>query len=142
MASLTGNAGVININGEAVAEVRSYSIELTQDTIENTVMGDNSRQYVPGLSQFSGTADVYWDESHFATSVSSGDGKADLDALIQGTVGAPGDVVTLIVYPSGTGANWTGSVVITGYTVNGSMDGMIEASISFQGSGALTYNAS
>jgi len=137
MASLTGNAGVININGEAVAEVRSYSIELTQDTIENTVMGDGSRQYVPGLSQFSGTADVYWDASHFdATS------NPDLDGLIQGTVGEVTDVVTLIVYPSGSGANWTGSVVITGYTINGSMDGMIEASCSFQGSGALSYNAS
>lgn len=134
MASLTGNAGVINIDGEAVAEVRSYSIELTQDTIENTVMGDSSRQYVAGLSQFSGTADVYWDASHFdATS------NPDLDGLIQGTVGASG--VALIVYPTGSGANWAGNIVVTGYSINAAMDGMIEASVSFQGSGALTYTA-
>lgn len=134
MASLTGNAGVISINSQAIAEVRSYSIDVTADTIENTVMGDNSRQYVPGLSAFSGSADVYWDATHFST--------ADLDGLIQGTVGDTSDVVTLIVYPATSGANWTGSIVLTGYSISASMDGMIEASISFQGSGALTYNAS
>lgn len=134
MASLTGNAGVISIGGASVAEVRSYSIEVTSDTIENTVMTDSSRQYVPGLSSFSGTADVYWDATHFST--------VDLDGLIQGTVGDPTDVVTLIVYPSGSGANWTGSIVLTGYSISASFDGMIEASVSFQGTGALTYNAS
>lgn len=139
MASLTGNAGVIKINGEAVAEVRSYSIELTQDSIEKTVMGDSSRTYLAGLSQFSGTADVYWLEEHFATSASSGDGKNDLDALIQGDVGA--SHVALTIYPEGesAGNNWDGNIIVTGYTVNASMDGMIEASISFQGSGPLTY---
>lgn len=134
MASLTGNAGVISINAQTIAEVRSYSIDVTADTVENTVMGDNSRQYVPGLSSFSGSADVYWDATHFST--------ADLDGLIQGTVGDTGDVVTLLVYPEGTGANWTGSIVLTGYSISASMDGMIEASVSFQGTGALTYNAS
>jgi predicted secreted protein len=134
MASLTGNAGVISINAQTIAEVRSYSIDVTADTIENTVMGDNSRQYVPGLSSFSGSADVYWDVTHFTT--------ADLDGLIQGTVGDSSDVVALIVYPAGSGGNWNGNIVLTGYSVSASMDGMIEASVSFQGTGALTYTAS
>lgn len=134
MASLTGNAGVISINSQTIAEVRSYSIDVTADTIESTVMGDNSRQYVPGLSSFSGSADVYWDATHFTT--------ADLDGLIQGTVGDSGDVVALIVYPATSGANWNGNIVLTGYSISASMDGMIEASVSFQGTGALTYTAS
>lgn len=135
--ALVGNAGVINIDGEAVAEVRNYSIEITADTIETTTMGgaNSGRTYVKGLSTFSGTADVYWDADHFdATS------NPDLDGLIQGAVGASS--VTLIVYPEGTGANWTGSIIVTGYSVTASMDGLIEASISFQGDGQLTYNAS
>jgi len=135
MASLVGNAGVINVDSQAVAEIRSYSIELTSDTIEQTVMGDDARQYVKGLHSFSGSADVYWDASHFdATS------NPDLDGLIQGTVGdAP---VSITVYPTGSGANWAGNILITGYSITAQMDGMIEASISFQGSGALTYTAS
>lgn len=128
--SLTGNGGVITVDSNAVAEVRSYSLEITQDTIENTVMGDSSRQYVGGLSQFSGTADVYWIDAHFST--------ADLDGLIQGAVGAA--PVGIVVYEDGNpGSNWNGDILITGYSISASMDGMVEASVSFQGSGPLTH---
>ena len=134
MASYVGNAGAIKINGAAVAEVRSYSIEMTSDTIEQTVMGDSTRQYVKGLATWSGTADVYWDPSHFT-------GTNNIDGEIFGSIGDSG--ATLAVYPEGdVGASdkiMSGDVVITGYTVNGTFDGMIEASISFQGTGALSW---
>jgi predicted secreted protein len=35
----------------------------------------------------------------------------------------------------------SGNAIVTGFTVNSSMDGMIEGSISFQGSGAVAYSA-
>ena len=134
-APYVGNAGALKINGAAVAEVRSYSIEMTSDTIEQTVMGDATRQYVKGLSSFSGTADVYFSEDHFT-------GTNNIDGEIFGTIGDSG--AALKVYPegdvgSGTDKVLEGQIVITGYTINGTFDGMIEASISFQGSGALTY---
>lgn len=134
--ALVGNAGVISVDGQNVAEVRSYSIEMTSDTMETTSMGaaNSGRTYKKGLSSFSGTADVYWDADHFdATS------NPDLDGLIQGAVGAGS--VALIVYPEGTGANWNGNIVITGYSLNASFDGLVEASVSFQGDGQLTYTA-
>ncbi len=43
-------------------------------------------------------------------------------------------------YEVSTGQRFTGTIIVTGYTVNSSMDGMVEASISFQGSGATTYS--
>jgi hypothetical protein len=135
MTSFVGNAGAIKINGAAVAEVRSYSIEMTADTIEQTVMGDSTRQYVKGLSSFSGTADVYWDPAHFT-------GTNNIDGEIFASVGDAG--AALAIYPegdvgSGTDKVMEGNIIVTGYTINGSFDGMIEASISFQGTGALTY---
>jgi predicted secreted protein len=135
MASIVGNAGVIQINGASVAEVRSYSIEITSDTIENTVMGDASRQYVKGLSTFSGTADVYWDATHFT-------GTVNLDGELAAAVGDSG--TTIVVYPETPTAGttdpvWGGSIIITGYSISASFDGMIEASISFQGTGQLAY---
>jgi predicted secreted protein len=33
----------------------------------------------------------------------------------------------------------TGNIIVTGYSVTGSFDGLVEASISFQGVGAITY---
>lgn len=135
MAVYTGNAGVIAVDDDAgsaqtVAEVRSYSIETTADTIEKTIMGNTTRQYVKGISTFSGTADVYWDPTHFTT--------VDINPTA-GSVGATNKVVTLTVYPTGSGTAWSGEVIVTGYTVNASFDGMIEASISFQGTGSLGW---
>ena len=135
MTAYVGNAGVIQVDdntgtAQTVAEVRSYSIEATTDTIEQTVMGDTTRQYVKGLATFSGTADVYWDPTHFTT--------IDMNPT-EGTVGATNKVVTLRIYPTGSGTSWSGEVVVTGYTVNGSFDGMVEASISFQGTGAISW---
>lgn len=135
MTAYVGNAGLVQVDddtgtAQTVAEVRSYSIETTSDTIEQTVMGDATRQYVKGLATFSGTADVYWDPAHFTT----------VDANpTAGTVGATNKVVTLRIYPTGSGTSWSGEVVVTGYTVNGTFDGMIEASITFQGTGSLSW---
>jgi predicted secreted protein len=134
MTAIVGNAGALKVGGNTVAELRNYSIELTSDTIETTNMGDATRQYVKGLSGFSGSADAYWDPAHFTT--------VDLDGFIFGSVGSTGTSISL--YPegdvgSGTDKIMSGTVIVTGYTINGSFDGMVEASISFQGTGALTY---
>lgn len=131
--ALVGNAGVISVDGTNVAEVRNYSIEMTTDTIETSTMGaaNSGRTYVKGLSTFSGSADVYFDATHFTT--------ADLDGLVNGDVGASS--VALIVYPEGTGANWAGNIIVTGYSLTASFDGLIEASVSFQGDGQLAYAA-
>lgn len=134
MASITGNSGVLQLGGTAVAEVRSYSIEMTSDTIENTAMnGANSgRTYTKGLSTFSGSVDVYFDEAHFATQ--------SLDDKINGDVGASSSTLALLIYPEGlTGGSYSGSIIPTGYSVSASFDGMVEASVSFQGTGQLTY---
>lgn len=136
MTAYVGNAGVIQLDddtgtAQTVAEVRSYSIETTADTIEKTVMANTTRQYVKGISTFSGTADVYWDPDHFTT--------IDMNPTV-GTVGNANKVVTLRIYPTGSGSSWSGEVLVTGYTVTGSFDGMIEASISFQGTGAISWS--
>jgi predicted secreted protein len=46
----------------------------------------------------------------------------------------------IVLYPEGSGTGFNGNVIITGYTVNASYDGLIEASISFQGSGTVSYS--
>jgi predicted secreted protein len=125
MAVHKGSEGTVQVGANAIAEIRSYSLEESADTLETTTMGDTARTYLPSLTTFSGSVDVYWDET---------------DATGQGalTVGAQ---VTLNVYPEGdtTGdVYYTGSAIVTGVTRSGSFDGMVEASISVQGTGALT----
>lgn len=136
MATLTGNDGSVSINGVALAAVRSFSVEQTADTIETTVMGTDARTFVKGLSSFSGSADIYFDSSEFSSNTSTFN-------ISAGLVGASG--VAAKFYLDQDASNdivFTGNIVVTGYTINSSMDGMVEASISFQGTGATTFSAS
>ena len=45
MATFKGSDGVVKIIGNAIAEIRSFSVEQTADTIEDTKMGDTARTY-------------------------------------------------------------------------------------------------
>lgn len=125
MATHAGSEGTVKVGSDAIAEIRSFSIEETADTIEDTSMGDAARTYKPSLTSFSGSIDVFWDETD-----TSGQG-----AL---TIGAE---VTLNLYPEGDTAGDTylsGAAIVTGRSVSSSFDGLVEMSISVQGNGALT----
>ena len=136
MATLTGNNGALTVNGNSVAAVRNFSVEMTADTIETTTMGVDVRTYLTGMSQFSGSADIYFDAADFDTYETTFNPTS-------GLVGASGVAVKFYIqenYSSTSDYAFTGNVIVTGYTVNSSMDGMVEASISFQGTGATTYS--
>lgn len=125
MATHKGSEGTVKVGSNAIAEIRSYSIEESADTIEDTSMGDSARTYKPSLTQFSGSIDVFWDETD-----TSGQGALDV-----------GSEITLNFYPEGDASGdtfYSGSAIVTGVTRTGSFDGMVEASISVQGNGALT----
>ena len=125
MATHTGSEGTVKVGSNAIAEIRSFSIEETADTLEDTTMGDTARTYNSSLTSFSGSVDVLWDETD-----SSGQG-----AL---TIGAE---VTLNLYPEGDAAGdtyLTGSAIVTGRSISSSYDGLVEMSITVQGNGALT----
>ena len=125
MATHKGSEGTVKVGTNAIAEIRSYSINETSDTVEDTTMGDSARTYLPTLKTFSGSMDVYWDET-------------DTNGQVALTVGS---TATISIYPEGDASSdtyLTGSIIVTGKTVNASFDGMVEASISFQGTGALS----
>lgn len=141
MAILTGNNGVVKLDASvggavtAIAAIRSFSVELTRDTIETSTMGTDVRTYLNGMSSWSGSADIYFDSA--ATT-----GTLAVHTVLNptsGTVGA--GTLTFEGFLADATGKFSGEVIITGFTVNSTMDGMVEASISFQGSGACTYTA-
>jgi len=126
MATHTGSEGTIKIGSTVIGELRSYTLEQTGDTIEDTSMGDSVRSYKAGLKSSSGSASVFFDE-------------ADAGQLLC-TVGSS---ITLNVFPEGASAGvsekyYTGTATVTGKTITGSFDGMVESTITLQGTGALT----
>ena len=125
MAITKGSSGLIKVGSNTVSEVKSYSIDETADTIESTSMGDSAKTFESSLTSFSGSVECHWDETDTAGQVAM----------------RIGSTITLNLYPEGDTSGdtyYSGSAVITGKTVSGSHDGLVEASISFQGSGALT----
>lgn len=127
MATHTGSEGTVKVGSDAIAEIRSYTIDETADTLEDTTMGDTARTYKPSLTSFTGSLDVFWDETDTA-------GQGAL------TIGAE---VTLNVYPEGDTAGdvyYTGTAIVTGVSRTASFDGLVEMSISVQGTGALSQS--
>ena len=125
MANHSGSEGLVKIGASTVGELRSYSISETAGTIEDTTLTDAAKTYKAGQTTWSGSCDAFWDESD-----------AGQTAI---TAGAS---VTLNFYPEGdtTGDTYaSGSALVTEISTSSSIDGMVEVSFSFQGSGAITW---
>jgi hypothetical protein len=129
MATTKGSSGVVKlaVSGGSVAamgEIRSFTLDETADTIEDSVMGDTSRTYVSSLKTATLSMDVYWDDADAVQLVM--DAAADLDFELS---------------PTGTGAGekyYSGGGIVTSKSLTASFDGMVEGSFALQVSGAVT----
>ena len=126
MATHTGSEGVIKVGTTTVGELRSYTLEQTSDTIEDTSLGDTTRTYKSGLKAFSGSASLFFDE-------------ADAGQILL----VVGGSITIKVFPEGASSGdkfYEGSAIVTAYNISASFDGMVEAELTFTGTGALTLS--
>lgn len=125
MANHKGSEGSVAVGANTVAEVRSFSYRDQAGPIDDTTMGDEWATHQVGIKAWSGSITCYWDETDT-------NGQA---VLVNGAS------VTLNLYPEGdtTGDTYrTGTVTISGVSVNSTHDGMVEASFDFTGNGAPT----
>lgn len=133
MAVYEGSNGTVKVDvaatgtPAAVASVRSWSLDISRETVESTAMGVGSRTYLKGLESFSGSMDVVYDDAEAALVSSALNPTTD-------------DVVAVELYPDGDVAatKFAGNIIVTGYSVSASYDGLVEASVSFTGTGDLT----
>jgi predicted secreted protein len=125
MATLTGNSGTVKVGANAIAEIRSFSVDETMDTIESTSMGDTYRTFETSLKSWSGSVDVFFDDTD-----TTGQGALTVGSQVTVNFQIEGDT---------TGDHLlSGAAIVTGRTINSSFDGLVEASLSLQGDGALT----
>lgn len=130
MATYAGNAGAVYVSTNAVAEVKEFSLEITANTTEGTVMspadGDDLGWTTNKVTNKSWTASI--------TAFSDDTDTAQV-AL------APGAEVALNLYPAGnTSAKlyWQGDALITNVSRSVSVDGIVETSFSVVGQGHIT----
>jgi predicted secreted protein len=132
MAVHLGKEGIVRVGASPVlvAEVREWELNTTSDTAETTSIPGASanggwRTHAATLLSWEGSINCFWDETDT-------NGQQTIDA---------GSTVALKVYPEGatTGATFfSGSAIVTAVNRKASLDGVVEASFSFKGTGALT----
>ena len=125
MATHSGDEGIVKVGSNVVAEVRSYNLTKTAETRDDTVMGDTDKTFIIGKKAWTVSIECFWDETD-----TSGQ-----QALVEGAS------VSLKLYPEGDTSGDTfqsGTGLVTEKTITADQDGIIEASITVQGTGSLT----
>ena len=124
MATHFGKEGVVTAGGTGIGELTGYTLETTADVVEDTQLSDSTKSFVSGRTSFSGTLEMSYDETD-----------SPQQTLTAGTT------IAFILAPEGNSSGdetFTGSGIVTGMSVNVTLDGMTTRAVTFQGTGALT----
>ena len=124
MATHHGKEGVVTVGGTEMGEVTSFTLETTGDVVEDTALSDATKSFVAGRTSFSGTLEMHFDETD-----------SPQTSLVAGAS------LAFILLPEGNASgdrSFAGTGIVTGMSVNNSMDAIISRTVTFQGTGALT----
>jgi hypothetical protein len=124
MATHHGKEGVVTVGGVAVGELTSFTLETTGDVVEDTALSDGTKSFVTGRTSFSGSLEMHFDESD-----------SPQETLLAGAS------ISFVLLPEGNtagDASYTGTGIVTGMSINNSMDAIVSRTVTFQGTGALT----
>jgi hypothetical protein len=64
MAVFSGKDGSMQWAGGAVARVRNWSVQSNLETLETTDLGDDAREYFPGLKTATGSASIFYHDDN------------------------------------------------------------------------------
>ena len=124
MATFSGSAGVVKAGGNAIGEIRSFTVDQTGDTVEDTAMGDSTRSFKATLNTFTASIDALFDDTDTAQ-----------------TAMTIGSSLAFLFQPEGSGSGayqLSGTGLVTGISQSQSFDGLVERAFTVQGTGALT----
>ena len=124
MATHFGKEGVVTAGGTGIGELTGYTLETTADVVEDTQLSDSTKSFVTGRTSFSGTLEMSYDETD-----------TPQQTLTAGTT------IAFILAPEGNASGdetFTGSGIVTGMSVNVTLDGITTRTVTFQGTGTLS----
>ena len=124
MATHHGKEGVVTVGGTGVGELTSFTLETTGDVVEDTALTDATKSFVAGRTSFSGTLEMHFDETDTAQ-----------------TTLVAGASISFVLLPEGNASSdrsFSGTGIVTGMSVNNSMDAIVSRTVTFQGTGDLT----
>lgn len=128
MAAIAGKGGSAKIGANAIAEVTSWSMDISADMLDSTSLGDSWREFVAGLNGATGSVEVKWDIPNDA------DGQTALqNAILNGTT------VTLNLYVNASNY-YSGSAYVSSLSVEDPVEDLVTATFEAQFTGEVTYN--
>ncbi|MEA1961279.1 MAG: phage tail tube protein [Bacillota bacterium] len=126
--AIAGKSGKLSLGDNTVSDIKDWSLDLGADTIDVTALGDEWKNYIAGLKEWSASA-----EGSFAIHTDT-NGQAALQ-----TAFLNGSEVALKLYLNATNY-YSGSAYISSLSVEDPVDDAVNVSFEFQGTGALSYN--
>ena len=130
MAYATGSDAVIKIGSDTLTQCSAFSIDKTVDNAETSAIGTTSKTFVNTLDSWTGSLELFYDESDTATA-----------AILTAAVGNSA-AVSVSFYYEGTAAGvdkyLTGNGLISGISWTGEANGVFTASVTITGTGTLT----
>lgn len=123
MACISGKNGALSVDGGTtnVAQLTSWTITQSAETIEASYMGEDWKCVKPGMFSWEGSAEAVFDTTE-----------------VYPTIGA---VVNLVAYEATGVTTYTGTAIVTSIEVSAGVEDMITASLAFTGDGELTTSA-
>jgi hypothetical protein len=120
MACMTGKSGALSVDNGAtnVAQLVSWTITQSADTVEASYMGEDWKCVKPGMFSWEGSAEAVF----------------DTDA----TYPLIGAEVAIVAYEDTAVQTYSGNAIITSIETSAGVEDMITVSLSFVGDGTLT----
>lgn len=125
MAVIKGNAGALKLSTNTVAEMKDWSLEVSQEFVDTTAFGDSMREQTATFSSWSASASGSYD-------ISDTNGQAALQ-----TAWLAGSTVTPRFYVDST--HYYSGLAYVNASLSAAVDGVVSVSYSFTGAGTLSY---
>tara|TARA_R110000744_G_scaffold17517_1_gene47372 strand:+ start:2963 stop:3355 length:393 start_codon:yes stop_codon:yes gene_type:complete len=124
MGTHVGKGGAVYVATNAVAEIKDWALDTSSASMGSSTMGTDWETNKPTLKSWTSSFNAIWDDGD-----STGQG-----ALTEGAE------ITIKIYPTGntTGKiEWSGACIVETVSKSAAVDGLVEASFSVKGNGAL-----
>ncbi len=122
-----GKLAIGSSNPVKVVGIKNWSLDLSIDTLDTTALGDDWKNYITGLKEWSASA-----EGDYNVHTDSAGQEALQLAFLTG------ESVDVSLYVNDSNA-YKGKAVIASLAVEDPVDDVVSISIEFTGSGALTF---
>ena len=134
----SGRDGVMQLAGTNLAKVVNFSLQANLETLETTTLSENIRSYTPGIAGYSGSATLlYYKEDNNSINTTN-----LLNKLYKtGTAGVSSSDTVELTFRWVDGADRNDiklTAYITSASIGASTGEIVQAQISFQGTGALS----